>query len=69
MARSTYVYVITQYGQLYASFTVKYEAQNWAIRNIPQHLWSEYRVQRMPDGRTFVPGADNQFTLPQFMES
>jgi len=68
MARSHYIYVLTQYGQLYASFTVKHELVSWAARNIPAHLFSEYRVHRMPDGQTFVPGADNQFNLKEYMQ-
>lgn len=68
MARSSYIYLLTQYGQLYASFTVRHELVSWVDRNIPEHVWNEYRVHRMPDGRLFEPGLANQFNLKEFMQ-
>lgn len=68
MARSTYVYLLTQYGQLYGAFTVKHELVSWVLYYIPPHLYSEYRVHRMPDGEMFSPGLGNQFNLREFME-
>ena len=63
------VYLVTQYGQLYGVFTLKGYVKRWAHTNIPQHLWSEYRVHMMEPDETFVPGADNQTGLKQFMET
>lgn len=50
MARSTYVYVLTQYGQVFGTYTVKHELVTAALRNIPPHLFSEYKVARHTDG-------------------
>ena len=66
MARSTYVYLVTQYGTPFAAFTVKHELMTWAERTIPPHLFSEYRVHRMPDGSTF--NALTTFNLQDFMQ-
>lgn len=60
------VYLLTQYGQLYAVFNGKASMAAWCMRTIPIHLWSEYRVHVMPLGQTFIPGADNQHNLKDF---
>lgn len=54
MARSSYIYLLTQYGTPWAAFTVKHELITYVEQRIPAHLYSEYRVHRIPDGQDTV---------------
>ena len=53
MARSTYIYVLTHYGSVCGTYTVKHELKSAAARLIPAHLYSEYVVTRYYDGALF----------------
>jgi hypothetical protein len=47
MARSTYCYVVTEYGDPISAFTVKHELVTWLKR---QDDVSELKVTRVADG-------------------
>lgn len=68
MARSTYVYVLSQYGTVFGCATVKYELANWVANNIPSHLYSEYKVTRYRDGK-FGVSVDPVLNLKDWMEA
>lgn len=67
MARSSYIYILTQYGSIYGAFTVKHELASCVARTIPKHLFSEYRVQRVPDGALATPDNTVHQTLSEFL--
>lgn len=67
MARSTYVYVLTQYGQVFGTYTVKHELISHVLRHLPKHLYSEYKVARYSDG--VYAGDFVIIPLPEFLES
>jgi len=50
MARSAYIYLVTEDGEPVAAFTVKWEMEWWIERNP-----GEYRLFRMVDGRWAEP--------------
>lgn len=66
MARASRIYVLSQYGAVFGTFTVKQELISAAQRKLPPHLWSEYRVHVYLDGCYGMTPA--LFTLPEFMK-
>lgn len=49
MARASYVYLVSTYGDANAAFTVKHECVTWLSRRFPNR-WAPLRVFRVPDG-------------------
>jgi hypothetical protein len=49
MARSSYIYVVTNKGELRAAFTVKHELVSWLDRHDDDQL-SEFELWRCQDG-------------------
>jgi len=64
---SNYVYILTQYGTVYGACTAKHELAAMVARSIPKHLYSEYRVQRVPDGVLATGENTLHQTLPEFL--
>lgn len=49
MARSTYIYVVTDRLGVVAAFTVKHELATW-LRSLRVDSAARHRVTRLPDG-------------------